>query len=240
MAADLLGELDSEFTNMWRISAKSSKLISLIAFVLLGAWLVGQIRPRPPISRPNFRRTGCDHTVKQLFSALSGYAASHDGALPPPFTVDSAGQPLHSWRTLLLPYLDHGETFRKIRFNEPWDFPHNSQFHDLFDKTVNWFRCAETGSLYMAILGPDAAWIDPGQPFMHEMDQQVPIVMEVVDSSTHWMEPRDYTVGEAAATLEDSMSADVNRRRLITPSGVIDCSTTSEAVRLTKLLSRHK
>jgi hypothetical protein len=38
---------------------------------------------------------------------------------PPPHAVDANGQPLLSWRVLLLPYLDHQELYDEFRLNEP-------------------------------------------------------------------------------------------------------------------------
>jgi hypothetical protein len=35
------------------------------------------------------------------------------------------GRPWHSWRTLLLPYVDQRDLYRRYRFDEPWDSPHN-------------------------------------------------------------------------------------------------------------------
>ncbi|MHB9078993.1 MAG: DUF1559 family PulG-like putative transporter [Pirellulaceae bacterium] len=52
------------------------------------------------------------------------------GTLPPAYTVNAEGQPLHSWRVLLLPYLGQQELYGKLRLDEPWDSEHNRQFQD--------------------------------------------------------------------------------------------------------------
>ncbi|MEZ6055256.1 MAG: DUF1559 domain-containing protein [Planctomycetaceae bacterium] len=49
--------------------------------------------------------------------------------MPPEFSADAQGKPLHSWRVLLLPFLGEQELFEKIRLDEPWDSPHNQKFH---------------------------------------------------------------------------------------------------------------
>jgi hypothetical protein len=35
------------------------------------------------------------------------------------------GRPLHSWRVLLLPYIEQKDLYRQFRLDEPWDSPHN-------------------------------------------------------------------------------------------------------------------
>ncbi|MDO4630229.1 MAG: DUF1559 domain-containing protein [Planctomycetia bacterium] len=42
------------------------------------------------------------------------------------FTVDDEDKPLHSWRVLLLPYLEQQELLDQIRLDEPWDSDWNS------------------------------------------------------------------------------------------------------------------
>lgn len=66
---------------------------------------------------------------QQVADALEAYEHVH-GVLPPAYSVDAQGRPLHSWRVLILPYLGREETrrFEKIRLDEPWDSPHNRTF----------------------------------------------------------------------------------------------------------------
>lgn len=68
--------------------------------------------------------------------ALMAYKREH-GTFPPLYSVDKNGNPLHSWRVLILPYLDmkeysyqDNEDPKKIRLNEPWDSEWNRQFYD--------------------------------------------------------------------------------------------------------------
>jgi hypothetical protein len=56
--------------------------------------------------------------------ALIDYHQAH-GALPPAVLPDKDGRPLHSWRVLLLPYLDQKALYDQFHLDEPWDSPHN-------------------------------------------------------------------------------------------------------------------
>lgn len=76
--------------------------------------------------------TQMDHThLFRLFCAFQLYRLDHDGQLPPVFTTDAEGKPLHSWTVQLLPYLgkEAEDLYAKIRLDEPWDSEWNAQFH---------------------------------------------------------------------------------------------------------------
>jgi len=73
-------------------------------------------------------RQSCDLNLKIIELAMLSYHDKYD-SLPPAYTVDADGKPLHSWRVLLLPFLTHEEWFHQIRLDEPWDSDHNRQFH---------------------------------------------------------------------------------------------------------------
>jgi len=68
--------------------------------------------------------------LKTLYVALVYYADKH-GGLPPAHTTNGAGKPMHSWRVLLLPYLDRESLYSQINLNEPWDSPANRRFLEL-------------------------------------------------------------------------------------------------------------
>ena len=76
--------------------------------------------------------------MEHIYIALQKYHDEH-GTFPPAYTVDEEGNPLHSWRTLILPYFDSEafgprwkELCDQIRFEEPWDSEHNIQINKLF------------------------------------------------------------------------------------------------------------
>ncbi|MBQ2788738.1 MAG: DUF1559 domain-containing protein [Thermoguttaceae bacterium] len=78
-------------------------------------------------------RMQCVNQMKRIGLALQNYSDANEGALPPVYTVDEDGRPLHSWRVLLLPYFDdeaEAALCEQIRLDEPWDSEWNSQFHD--------------------------------------------------------------------------------------------------------------
>src|SRR5258708_4096178 len=67
------------------------------------------------------------NNLKQIGLALRDYHAIN-GHLPPAVHRGKEGQPLLSWRVLLLPYLEGDNLYRRFHLDEPWDSPHNLTF----------------------------------------------------------------------------------------------------------------
>jgi RNA polymerase sigma factor (sigma-70 family) len=62
--------------------------------------------------------------VQLLSRALWGYHDAY-GNFPPAAVIGKDGNPLLSWRVLILPYLKKGKLFKEFKLDEPWDSPHN-------------------------------------------------------------------------------------------------------------------
>jgi type II secretory pathway pseudopilin PulG len=80
------------------------RLIELLVVVGLIGLLIAMLLPAVRTSGEAGRRFSCSNNLKQIALALHNY---HDefGSFPPVYTVDDAGTRLHSWRTLILPYM---------------------------------------------------------------------------------------------------------------------------------------
>jgi hypothetical protein len=57
---------------------------------------------------------------------MHNYQGKH-GRLPPAVVYGEDGTPLHSWRVLILPFIEQEPLFRRFKLDEPWDSPHNIQ-----------------------------------------------------------------------------------------------------------------
>ena len=55
---------------------------------------------------------------------MHNYQATH-GKLPPAVVYGKDGQPLYSWRVLLLPFIEQDALYQEFHLDEPWDSPHN-------------------------------------------------------------------------------------------------------------------
>ena len=88
--------------------------------------LVALLFPARRGSREAARRTQCRNNLKQIALALHNYE-SHYHALPPAYTIDAEGKPLHSWRTLILPWIEQVNLYNSIDLSKPWDDPANAE-----------------------------------------------------------------------------------------------------------------
>jgi hypothetical protein len=63
--------------------------------------------------------------MKQLALGMIAYSDEHQGRLPPAVVYGKDGKPLHSWRVLILPYIEQQKLYDEFKLDEPWDSPHN-------------------------------------------------------------------------------------------------------------------
>ncbi|WP_165069792.1 DUF1559 family PulG-like putative transporter [Paludisphaera rhizosphaerae] len=108
-------------------------LFIVCALVLLSALLLPAYRS----ARWNAKRAQCLSNMKQIMLALNNYAEDQ-GSLPPAYSVDANGRPLHSWRTLILPYLEHRELYDSIDLKKPWNDPANAK---AFETVASVYDC---------------------------------------------------------------------------------------------------
>jgi prepilin-type processing-associated H-X9-DG protein len=151
------------------------------------------------------RRCQCGNNVNRIVRALHNYHDAH-GSFPPTYVADENGRPMHSWRVLLLPFLDQQLLYEQYDFDEPWDGPNNSR---LAAQTPDPFQCPEEPrrmiptTSYVAVIGSETMW--PGsQPIslndFTDDPAETLLVVEVANSGINWMEPRDLDI--SAITLE--------------------------------------
>jgi prepilin-type processing-associated H-X9-DG protein len=126
------------------------------ALVVCGGIALVFLYPAVSTPREAPRRSQCKNNLKQIGLALHNY---HDvyGSFPPAYVADASGKPMHSWRVLLLPYLDQEPLYREYDFSEPWDGPNNSR---LLDRMPPVYSCpshaaptGNTSTSYVAAYG---------------------------------------------------------------------------------------
>ncbi|QDU95330.1 DUF1559 family PulG-like putative transporter [Lignipirellula cremea] len=144
--------------------------------------------------------TACRNQLKQIGLALASYYDQHD-EFPPAFYTDENGQPMHSWRVLLLPHLDKSPLYAQYDFDEPWDGPNNRR---LMEHCPEVFRCPadqgdQNASSYQVVVGPGTGWQANKGPSMQEIPDGLSrtiSVIEVHGKERNWLDP-------AALKLED-------------------------------------
>ena len=157
-------------------------------------------------------RMQCNKQLKLIGLAMHNYHQMY-GCFPPAYIADAKGRPLHSWRVLILPFLELDELYKKIRLDEPWDSVHN---REVFEKEstppfFNYFHCPSAGNpkdetCYVMIVGPDT--ISDGLHSVRCADikdgaSQTIMIAELKDSGIHWAEPSDLDFQKMSFRIND-------------------------------------
>ena len=87
-------------------------------------------------ARAAARRKQSMDNLKHIAFAFHNYEQAM-GRFPPPAVIGPDGRPWHSWRVLLLPYLERDDLYEKYDFSQPWDSPKN---RPLADEVVKVYR----------------------------------------------------------------------------------------------------
>lgn len=171
-------------------------LIELILVVAILAVVIAFFLPPVRRSREAARRTQCKNNLKQIALALHNYADVYH-SLPPAYTVDANGKPLHSWRTLILPYFDEKLLYDKIDLTKAWDDPVNAEANR---SIVQGYNCPSTSGLknhttYMAVVTSNSCFRAIESRRLSEItdDHSETLMVIEVDSeqAVPWMAPRD-------------------------------------------------
>ena len=203
LASALATILCVAFVWRWQFGTIGKTLAGLTIFVMFTTSCL------PWIGTPAYvaRQSACSNYLKQIAVALHNYHDIYD-SFPPAYIADENGRPMHSWRVLILPFMEQQPTYDKYRFDEPWDGPNNSL---LADRIKNFYACPNDNdpknsveTSYVAIIGLNTAW--QGEKALTFADfadgtSNVLMVVEVHNSGIHWMEPRDLHVTQMTRTI---------------------------------------
>jgi prepilin-type processing-associated H-X9-DG protein len=100
-------------------------LVELLVIIAIIGFLVALLLPSTRGPREPARRRQCMSNLQHIANALKQYEVVHH-TLPPAHTTDASGKPLHSWRTLILPFLEEQELYDSIDLTKAWDDPANA------------------------------------------------------------------------------------------------------------------
>ncbi len=163
----------------------------------------------PQSERTGQPRPSCRNILKAIAIALHCYHTDF-GCYPPAYVADETGKPMHSWRVLLMPYLDKGDLYNQYNFSEPWNGPNNSQLGEhlveFYICPSEWQQGKAPQANYLAVVGDETLW--PGSRSMttqgiggHYADKIQ--LVEVADSGIEWLEPKDLDFEEMSFEIND-------------------------------------
>jgi prepilin-type processing-associated H-X9-DG protein len=171
--------------------------VVLPVLLMCGGILTALLLPAVQAAREAARRIQCNNNLKQIALAMHNYATVHK-CFPPAYVADKNGKPMHSWRVLILPYLEQQGLSSQYRFDEPWNSPNNKRVADTMMKV---FHCPDRPHAsdpfttdYMMVVGRHTISDGPhGRKFAEITDgtSNTIMVVEVDNSTTPWAEPKD-------------------------------------------------
>jgi len=180
-------------------------LSAVLAVLLMSCCL---ILPATRSAREAGRRTQCSNNLKQFGLGLHNYHDTYK-QLPPTYLADQDGKPMHSWRTLIMPFCEQIPRYEKYDFSEPWNGPNNSSLHS---PNLPYQVCPEAQppfadeTSYVAVCGEGASWTNENALKFSEFSKGTSntiLVIETSRSGIHWMEPRDFSLEEAVQELSN-------------------------------------
>lgn len=159
----------------------------------------------------------CAKNLRQIGLAILNYEAAN-GHLPPAYVADENGNPINSWRVLIIPQLEMNVEYEQYNLKEPWDGPNNSKFYycpwdfqcpieytsnRLIDLNQPDPTIPDTVS-YVAVVGPGTAW--PGDKKIKMSDfvdgpENTILVVEIANSDIHFTEPRDLDIRQMSMVI---------------------------------------
>lgn len=162
--------------------------------LVLAAVLLPAVTRGPAIGAA--RQTQCKNNLRQIRLALESYHDEYH-ALPPAYTTDSNGQKLHSWRTLVLPFMEHEALYKQIDLSKPWNDPVNFA---LSSKMPEVYRCP-SGNLpdgdttYLGAVGEEFCF-HPSTPrsfteFSDGLSETLMVFEVAPQNAVPWMSPQD-------------------------------------------------
>jgi hypothetical protein len=172
------------------------KRTRVIAAIALGVLLLVLLVPVRKHAGPEARRSQCMNNLKEIALGLHNYHDAY-GSFPPAYIADDNGKPMHSWRVLLLPFVEMERLYQQYRFDEPWDGPNNSSLAASHPQMLCYDCPSEYAApmtSYVAVVGPGTAWYGAKPRYFEEFADGLDctiMVVEVANSGIHWMEPRD-------------------------------------------------
>lgn len=191
-------------------------LLGVLALCMALAGWVGLLRP-VQFSRDAAIDSSAAGPFAQLLVALHNY---HDefGSFPPAYIADASGKPMHSWRVLLLPYIEEQALYDAYDFSEPWDGPNNSKLAARIPRTYNHYGDSKgtINTSYVVIVGAGTAF--PGakttklDDFKDGTENSI-LIVEIARSNICWMEPRDFDLATMSLEINDTSRPSISSTR---------------------------
>ena len=171
-------------------------IVELLIVLAIFGVTICFLLPATSRSREAARRTQCKNNLKQNNLAVHNYESTYH-SLPPAYTVDANGERLHSWRTLILPFLDQQQLYESIDLSKPWNHPANAK---AMKTTVHAFCCPSNDcprdrTTYLAVVASNSCFRPIKSKSFSEITAPANETLMVIEIAANdaipWMSPVD-------------------------------------------------
>jgi prepilin-type processing-associated H-X9-DG protein len=180
-----------------------------VAGGLLLLVVIGLLLPAVNSPREAMRRVQCQNNLQNIAVAMNGYCDKY-GCYPPAYTVDKQGRRMHSWRALLLEFLDR-DLYAQYDFTRPWNCPDNLAVADRI-KADGPYQCPSErahnslNTSYVIVVGPQAFSDGPNGRKPEEITDgpaNTIAIVEMSPSGIGWTAPYDLNVSEMSFKINN-------------------------------------
>lgn len=180
-------------------SNRLTPALKFLALLAICGLVVAMLLPTVRSSREAALRNSCFNNLKLIGIALQNYADVH-GHYPPAYTTDAAGNRLHSWRTLVLPFYGSSPLYQSIDLTKPWDDPANAE---AASTVLEHYQCPSIAvgdsnsplTTYLAVVTPESAIRAANSRTPEELEKVAADALLIIDApkehAVHWMSPED-------------------------------------------------
>jgi hypothetical protein len=162
--------------------------------------------------------------------AVANYHETY-GCFPPAYVADRDVKPMHSWRVLILPFLEQRELYNAYNFAELWNGPSN---RNLANRVGNIYLSSglESDQLqttsFVAVVGSQTVW--PGSTSttyksLGDRSHETLLVVEVPDGQFLCMEPSDLEFESMSFRINEGSGRGLGSRlggaRVVSAAGTI-------------------
>lgn len=178
-------------------------IVAAVLIAIFAAPLFLSVFSRGP-SRRAIRESSCQRSCIQIALAMQSYHDQYQ-AFPPAYTVDTEGKPLHSWRTLILPYLNEQALYDSIDLTKPWDDEDNLHAWKSIPQV---YRCSvhrDKGNrtTYLAVVAPGSCLQPRESAALSDITDGASKTVLMIDVSEEqgviWMSPQDANLDQFLA-----------------------------------------
>jgi hypothetical protein len=183
--------------------------------MVAGLFALGLFASLSKTSREAADSSVCLGRLTCIGIAMHDYEAKY-GHFPPAFVRGADGKPAHSWRVLLLEFLDKA-AFEAYKFSEPWDSPNNRR---LESRMPSCYSCpsadgkdSQWRTSFFVVVGAGTVFPGDSTVTFEEIRRpkgQTIMVVESIHRNIHWMEPTDLTFESMRFELDASVTTELS------------------------------